>query len=301
MEGRDLLEFLCEKVSPTLWGLSSEYEDSKVVVVGVPFDATSSFRPGSRFAPRRIREISEELETYLPELDVGIDELPVFDGGDLGLSVTAASMLESLTRLVKALASDDKVVALIGGEHTITLGAIKGLTSAGLKPSVLILDAHLDFRDEYPEGERLTHATVTRRVAELVGPEKVIVAGVRAISREEYLAAKETGVKVLQHNPLNADSLVETISDLLLEVHEPLYISLDMDVVDPSHAPGVSNPEPLGLSPASLLKLLREVAKSVETCGVDLVEVNPLYDVGDITSALAAKVLGILLAWICRR
>jgi len=268
--------------------LECNFRDSKFVVLGVPFDETSSYRPGSRFAPLTIREASMNIELYSFRLEVDGERVKVFDGGDVTPFGGVEETLSRVEKSVRKLVELNKTPVLIGGEHTITYGAVNGLSEDTL---ILDFDAHFDLRDEYM-GRKLCHATFMRRLIEKVGGERVIVIGVRAASSSEVEYAKEAGLKFLTTMDLRKSNGVEealkTIVNTSLKFSK-VYVTIDADVLDPAFAPGVSNPESDGLDVNTLLSLLTKLPKE-KIVGFDLVEVNPLFDNG-ATSILAAKII----------
>jgi len=276
----------------TFLGVEGDPAKTRISIVGVPFDSTNSFRPGSRFAPSRIRIASQSLETYSLRAGISIDENPPVDEGDVfTVHGSAEATLRNLSSVTQELLSEDRVPIYLGGDHIITYGIVEGaLRSLGVKPCALIFDAHLDFRREYL-GYRWSHACVTRRVLELLGPEKVMVVGVRAIDKEELKDAKTLGLKYLTILDIERSTLRTVTSKVKERITgcEALHISIDMDVLDPAYAPGVSTPEPEGVNTEWLLNILRNIV-SEKVASIDITEVNPLVDVGDITSFLAARV-----------
>ena len=260
--------------------------------IGVPFDSTNSFRSGSRFAPIHVRLASHSLETYSFRNGIALEENPPVDEGDVAVvhgSVEAT--LKNISVVAEELFKTRKV-AFVGGDHIITYGVIEGLLNSMRKPPcVLVLDAHLDFRSDYL-GFKYSHACVTRRVSELIGVRNIMVLGFRAVDTRELREAREAGLSMINSYELHKATLREIVGRVrdFLSTCSHTYVSLDMDVIDPAYAPGVSTPEPEGLQPTLVIDLLTNIIDE-KTSGVDLVEVNPLVDVGDITSFLAAKIL----------
>lgn len=291
---REVIEFYLSPCQRPFGGFSREYEKAKYVLLGVPYDSTSSYRPGTRFAPPKIREVSGELETFDVDLGLDYDDLMVSDVGDLSIVHDVRKLTERIRRVVGRIVLDGKVPIIMGGEHTVTLGGVQGVEEARSDLLCVVLDAHADMRDEYPTGEKFTHATVGRRIVDVLGAERVVMACVRALSREEheYIVANDLRV------------LYMCGRDVSLELRElvrgrEVYLSVDMDVLDPGIAPGVGNPEPGGLSFQELLRLVGDVILgSSGIAGVDVVEVNPLFDCGDVTSVYAAKLIMELILYV---
>ncbi|MCE4625248.1 MAG: agmatinase [Desulfurococcales archaeon] len=274
-------------------GVQRKYDEAEFVVVGVPFDSTSSYRPGSRFAPLKVREASLNIESNsLVGLQLFIEDTPLHDAGDLAVvHGNAEETLERLSLVVKDLIGDEKRILSIGGEHTITAGIAKGLAEAGIRPCLLVFDAHLDLRDEYL-GYRFSHASSIRRAMEYLGPDKTVIVGARAYAREEIKYAAERGVEVIPPQTIvrmGARNIGALVASKLSDC-EHVYVSLDIDALDPSYAPGTGTPEPLGLSVGEILRVLEETIDS-RLVGADLVEVNPLVDPSGVTSIVAARLL----------
>ncbi len=265
-------------------------ERSRYRVLGVPFDSTTSYRAGTRFAPDSVRQAAAALESNSFFLkDVYLEDAAPYDEGDVAVSIgDVAETLDRVEAAVKEVAGRG-IPVLIGGEHTITLGAYRAL--ADLRPCLIVFDAHLDLRDEYL-GLKVGHATFMRRLIETRSPPKVIYMGSRAFSREELEAARKLSIVIrgaqdfISLGPANVASSV--ISEL--KGCDATYVSVDMDVFDPAYAPGVGNPEPLGLTPLDVLTVLNRVVDD-RLVGIDIVEVSPPYDQGGVTSSLAAKAL----------
>ncbi len=266
-----------------------DYEKSKYVVLGVPFDSTVSFRPGCRFGPDRIREFFYQLETYDIETGLDFEDIDVYDGGNLSFETNTEYIIKKIRRIVSEIVSDKKIPVLLGGEHTITLGGIKGLLEEDNEFFYIVFDAHLDMRDEYPLGSTLTHATVNRRIIEEIGEENILVIGVRAFSKEEYKFVKEHNIRVYP---------VDHEIDLSILKNRSVYVSIDLDVLDPSIAPGVGNPEPLGMSLKELLSFLKYIGEHSNVRVIDIVELNPVYDINGLTTAVASKILQKTLIYI---
>jgi len=263
-----------------------ESEDSPIAVLGVPFDATSTFRPGSRYAPSRIREASCNLELYSLLAQVILEDIGFKDYGDIVLPPgDVAEALAKIEFVLKNVSREHTGLLLIlGGEHSITYPAARALRNH--VDTLIVFDAHLDARSEYL-GSSLNHATFLRKLVN--EGFKVVHIGSRAYSKEELEYMSSTDVKVV--SAVDLSNKVSNIERLGLGDLGSVYISIDMDVFDPSIAPGVSNPEPFGLDHRLFLWALKSVfERSSDVIALDIVEVNPLVDVGGITSVLAAKI-----------
>ena len=269
-------------------GYQRSFEQADYVVIGVPFDVTSTYRTGARFAPLAIRQASLNIETYSFRSNLDIENLKIHDLGDLHTSNNVETTLKRIERIVKDLLKIKKIPMLVGGEHTLTLGAMRGI--GGLDTAVISLDAHLDLRNDYL-GLSVSHTTFMRRIKEDAKPAKILEIGTRAVCREELDYAKESGIDYLPVHQIREDgakTTAETIRDIL-RGYEKVYVTIDMDVLDPAFVPAVQNPEPEGLDTTTLLDLLGAVCDR-RVIGVDLVEVAPHYDLG-LTAIQAAKVL----------
>jgi agmatinase len=268
-------------------GFSKPVAESRYVVVGVPYDHTSSYRAGSRFAPHAIREASLNIETFSLRAGVDIENVLIHDAGDLHVVDDVSQTLSRVEAVTKDILDARKVPVLIGGEHTITLGAVRSLPSS---VGVVSFDAHGDLRDEYGGGE-ISHATVLRRITEKVGTDNVIVLGIRAVCKEEVDFIEEHKIEKLTPWELRAMGLTEAAKRVAAFANrfQHTYLTIDSDALDPGFAPGVANPEFNGLTPDELVTLAATVANE-RMIGFDLVEVCPNYDTG-ITSAAAARIM----------
>ncbi|MGH2348057.1 MAG: agmatinase [bacterium] len=258
------------------------HEHPGLVVLGAPYDATSTFRAGSRYAPDAIRRSSQSIETYSPVLLASLDDVAVADLGDLDLSERSPdAMVAAVAQALRGIPAG-AVPIVLGGEHTVTLGAVAAAGETYPDLAVLQLDAHTDLRDSY-DGATVSHATVMRRVADQIGADRVVQLGVRAGTAEEFAYA----AAALRHHSrgLDVPSLVwEWLSA------RPVYVTLDIDVLDPSDAPGTGNPEPEGVSARDLLAFVRRLSQ-LRVVGFDLVEVSPPYDPSGRTAILAATIV----------
>jgi agmatinase len=268
-------------------GLSAPVNESRYVVVGVPFDHTSTYRAGSRFAPRAIRDASLNIETISLRTGVDIEQVPIHDAGDLHVVDDVSETLRRLTQVSKDILSADKMPVFIGGEHTITLGVIRSLPRS---VGVVSLDAHGDLRDEYGGG-KFSHATVLRRISELVGTDGVLVCGVRALCKEELDLIKEHRIGHFTPWEIREQGLAkvkERVKEFATRFNYT-YLTIDTDVLDPAFAPAVANPEFDGITPNELIEIASAVARE-RMIGFDLVEVCPAYDSG-VTAVAAARII----------
>jgi len=272
---------------PFFSGFQAEAKLAEYMVLGVPFDVTSTYRTGARFGPLAIREISLNLETFSFRTDLDVEKLKLHDLGDLHVTSEIDETLKRLTLVVKDIVNTRKIPVIIGGEHTITLGAVKGLHT---KTAVISFDAHLDLRDEYMN-LKTSHTTFMRRINEQVKPQAIIEIGTRAVCQEELSYAKRAGIKFFTTLQIRKDGTEKTLNTIeeALGHCKSIYLTVDMDVFDPAFAPAVQNPEPDGLSTEVFFDLLQGLCDNRITV-LDLVEVCPHYDSG-ATAALATKTL----------
>lgn len=263
-------------------GSSKEYKNSKIVIIGAPMDFTTSFRPGARQGPQHIRSASYVLEEHSVYLNKSLDDLTYYDAGDT--IAPFGNVLESLKRIgrcVEEIINDDKWPLIFGGEHLISLPVVEKVVGKYKDLTVLHFDAHADLRDEYM-GERYSHATVMRRVVEIVGSANLYQLGIRSGERDEIeFGRKNTSIYI--------NKIIEPLKEVYTKLEgKPVYITLDIDVVDPAFAPGTGTPEPAGVSSSEILEALHLLA-GLNVVGMDIVEVSPVYDQSERTSILAAK------------
>jgi len=263
---------------------SDNFEMAKAVILGAPMDYTVSFRPGSRLGPERIREVSYGIEEYSFYLDRSLLERNFYDAGDLALPVgNVQGSLEMIRAAVSFVLASDKVPFALGGEHLVSWPIISAVAKKYPDLAVVHFDAHADLRHDYL-GEKYSHATVMRRVAELVGPKNLYQFGIRSGTREErQFAEGHTNTFFNQIHPALSQAMPELR-------RRPVYVSLDIDVVDPAFAPGTGTPEPGGCTSWDIIQAIHLLG-ACRVVGFDLVEVSPSIDVAQITSVLAAKIL----------
>ena len=266
----------------------ASFDQAAFVIYGYPDEGTVCFRQGTAQAPAQIRHHSENFETFLLELGLDLKEVPANDYGDIELGDDRAANRQAVTELVTRTVKAGKVPIGLGGEHSLTPAAVEGLKVRYPDLAVVVLDAHLDFRDEY-QGHSHSHASTTRRLADLVGPENLAVVGLRSASRKEISKARQQGLRFIDSSQMNASDIRENLADVLDWLNcDNLYLSLDMDVIDPAFAPGVGTPEPFGLTPFEIIQAMNFLSDRL--VGLDCVEVCPPFDNGN-TSALAARLV----------
>lgn len=268
-------------------GSHPTWEDAKVILYGMPMDWTVSYRPGSRFGPNRIREVSIGLEEYSPYLDRELHEVPFFDAGDIPLPFgNAQKSLDLIEEYVDSILEKGKFPLGMGGEHLVSWPVFRAMYKKYPDLAIIHMDAHTDLREEY-EGEPLSHSTPIRKVAELIGPENVYSFGIRSGMKEEFEWAKEVGMHISKFEVL------EPLKQVLPKLKgRPVYVTIDIDVLDPAHAPGTGTVDAGGITSKELLASIHAIAGSdVHVVGADLVEVAPVYDHSDQTANTASKLL----------
>jgi agmatinase len=274
------------------------FEESEAVIYGMPMDWTVSYRPGSRFGPARIREVSIGLEEYSPYLDRELEEVKYFDAGDIPLPFgNAQRSLDMIEEFVDKILAADKFPLGLGGEHLVSWPVIKAMYKKYPDLAIIHMDAHTDLREQY-EGEPLSHSTPIRKAAELIGPTNVYSFGIRSGMKEEFEWAKENGMYIAKFEVL--EPLKEVLPKL---AGRPVYVTIDIDVLDPAHAPGTGTVDAGGITSKELLAAIHEIAKSdVKVVGADLVEVAPIYDHSEQTANTASKLVReIILGWVQKR
>ena len=266
-------------------GSTENYEDASIVMVGVPMDFTCSFRPGTRFGPQKIREISIGIEEYSIYMDKSLEDYSYFDSGDLDLPFgNVEKSLEIIGQATKEILEDNKFPLFIGGEHLISVPVIKEVYNKyGDELIVIHFDAHADLREGYL-GCPNSHASAVRRLVDFMPGKNIYQFGIRSGTKEEFEYAKA-----------NTNMYkVEVLEPLKKVVNKfkgrPVHFTLDIDVVDPAYANGTGTPEPGGISSKELIQAL-EVIKDLNIVGFDIVEVSPHYDQSDRTALLAAKII----------
>ena len=268
-------------------GISSAYDKSRFVFFGVPYDKTSTYKAGSRFAPGALRDVSANMELYSVRSKVDLEQVAVHDWGDVDIVENLVETLGRVKSVCSELLDSNKIPIMAGGEHSITKSAADVLPE---DTGLLSFDAHLDLRDEFL-GERLSHATFMRRVSEKLGSDHIMEVGIRAFSRPELDFARKSGVTMITPQDLRETGISKTAQRIrgFLSGFSQSYVTVDIDVLDPAFAPGVGNPEPDGISTDELLTLI-DASMQKNTVGFDLVEVSPQLDSGQ-TAAVGVKVI----------
>ncbi|HHT25165.1 MAG TPA: agmatinase [Clostridiaceae bacterium] len=267
----------------TFFGYTYSMEQADIAIFGAPFDSTASNRPGTRFAPALMRLDSINLETYSPYQKVDLTEIKVADLGDLELAFgNAQKVLADIYAQTKIILDVAKIPVMLGGEHLLTLGAVRAVHEVYPDLNMIHIDAHTDLREEYL-GEELSHATVIRHCCNLLEPKAVHSFGVRSGLREEFEFAAEN----LNFYPFALDQMQELTS---LLGNKPVYVTLDLDVLDPAFFPGTGTPEPGGVTFKELLQNILHL-RNLNIVGFDIVELCPPEDLTGISAAAACKIL----------
>lgn len=277
----------------TFLACSAGYAEAETVLFGAPFDGTVSYRPGARFAPSAVRGESEGLETYSPYCGEDLTDRLLFDGGDLELPFgNPEKAVAQIERFALKLSDDGKKFLMIGGEHLVTLGAVKAVLRRHTDLHVIHFDAHTDLRDDYL-GEKLSHATVMRRIWDLTGDGRIHQFGIRSGERGEFeFAGAHTEIRKFDLNGFG-----ETVEKLR---GKPVYITIDADVLDPSVFPGTGTPEPGGVSFSDLLSAVAQFGR-LNVVGCDLTELSPHYDSSGCSTAVICKLAREVLLQITKR
>lgn len=271
-------------VSKNFIDFDFSYQEAKVVFWGLPFDGTSSFRPGSRFAPPEVRKISYSLESYSPYSDKRISDCMVHDAGDLELPVgNTQKVLQFIERKASDFLTDNKKMISCGGEHLVTLPLVKSYLSKYDDLILIQFDAHTDLREE-SLGERYTHGTVIRRIAELISPARIYQFGIRSGEQDEF----EFGYRQTNFHPFGLSDFSSAIKQI--PPNAAIYVTLDLDILDPAFCPGTGTPEPGGITFTELLNAVL-LLRSHNIVGIDVVELAPDYDSSGISSVAAAKLI----------
>ena len=278
----------------TFIGCESSFEEASIVLYGAPFDSTTSFRPGARFGPSAMRHESFGLETYSPYQDKDLIDISVFDSGDLELCFGSSEIaLSDIQKRAEEILKAGKFPLLLGGEHLVTLGAVRAAAAKYPDLHIIHFDAHADLRDDYL-GAKLSHACVLRRCHEIVGDGHIHQFCIRSGEREEFqFASRHT-----DFHPFTFEGLGETVRELK-EKQVPVYFTIDLDCMDPSVFPGTGTPEAGGVSFLELLKAIRIVSQT-NVVGADVNELAPMLEVSGVSTATACKVLRELLLAIAK-
>ena len=271
--------------------ITASEDDSEPVatIFGIPFDATHSYKPGCRFGPDSIRDSFNNIEIFHPELGVDLETVNIEDLGNTRHTVVASEMIDMVKKITTELVSKQKQLFILGGEHSITYGTY---TSFPKETGYVVFDAHYDLRDEFAD-IKLSHASYLRRIVEERGSENILHVGARAFVKEELEFLTENKIKTITDKEIRDGKGPELLKDYV-STFDTLYSSFDLDVLDPAFAPGVGNPEAVGITSRELFDMIHTFQETKVT-GVDIVELNPYHDNGS-TASLAAKIISTLIA-----
>ena len=269
----------------------SPNENSKPIatIFGVPFDSTHSYKPGCRFGPDAIRDAFNNIEIFQPEFGVDLEAEAISDLGNTKHTVVAAEMLQMVKDVTSELKKQDKQIIILGGEHLITLGSF---TCFPKDTGYVVFDAHYDLRDQYAD-TKLSHAAYLRRIVEERGSENIVHVGARAFVKEELAFLKEHNIATVSDKEISNGNGPKLLKDVT-STFDRVYLSVDLDVLDPAFAPGVGNPEAVGISSRELYDLITTL-QNKKIVAADMVELNPTYDNGS-TASMAAKMIATIIA-----
>jgi len=268
---------------------SDEESEPVATVFGVPFDATHSYKPGCRFGPDAIRDSFNNIEVFHPELQVDLESVNIEDLGNTRHTVVASEMIDMIKKITTELLAKQRQLFILGGEHSITYGTY---TSFPKETGYVVFDAHYDLRDEYAD-IKLSHASYLRRIVEERGSDNILHVGARAYVKEELEFLKENNIKTISDREIREGKGPQLLKDHV-STFDTIYSSFDLDVLDPAFAPGVGNPEAVGINSRELFDLIHSFEKT-KVIGVDIMELNPYHDNGS-TASLAAKIMSTLIA-----
>lgn len=275
----------------TFLACDKEYNEADIVMFGAPFDSTTSFRPGTRFGPSAIRSESFGIETYSPYQNKDLEDIGVMDSGDIELCIgDTNAVLKQIQERAEIILNDGKIPLMIGGEHLVTLGAFRAAAEKYPDIHIVHFDAHADLREDYL-GVKLSHACVLRRCWDIIGDDRIHQFGIRSGEKAEFEFAK-------LHTDMHPFS-VEDIPHVIKEIGhtKPVYLTLDLDVLDPSVFPGTGTPEHGGVSFEELRRAVTAVCSGLNVVACDVNELSPHYDHSGISTAAACKIIReILLA-----
>ena len=268
---------------------SDDGTEPVATVFGIPFDATHSYKPGCRFGPDVIRDSFNNIEVFHPDLQVDLESVNIEDLGNTRHTVVASEMIDMVKKITGELVAKQRQLFILGGEHSITYGTY---TSFPKDTGYVVFDAHYDLRDEFAD-IKLSHASYLRRIVEERGSENILHVGARAFVQEELEFLKENNIKTISDRQIREGKGPALLKDYV-STFDTLYSSFDLDVLDPAFAPGVGNPEAVGITSRELFDLIYSF-EDTKVVGVDIVELNPYHDNG-ATASLAAKIMSTLIA-----
>jgi len=267
----------------------NDNSESVAVIFGVPFDSTHSYKPGCRFGPDVIRDAFNNIEIFQPEFGIDLETVNINDLGNTKHTVVATEMLQMVENITSELKKQNKQLIILGGEHLITLGSF---TCFPKDTGYVVFDAHYDLRDQYAD-IKLSHAAYLRRIIEKRGSENIVHVGARAFVKEELAFLKEHNISTVSDKEIRDGNGPKLLKDIT-STFDSIYLSIDLDVLDPAFAPGVGNPEAVGISSRELYDLVTTL-QNKKIVAADIVELNPTYDNG-ATASMAAKMVSTIIA-----
>ena len=274
--------------SPLIINPSNDSE-SVAVIFGVPFDSTHSYKPGCRFGPDSIRDAFNNIEIFQPEFGVDLETANITDLGNTKHTVVATEMSQMVENITTELKKQNKQIIVLGGEHLITLGSFSCFPK---DTGYVVFDAHYDLRDQYAD-IKLSHAAYLRRLVEKRGSENIVHVGARAFVKEELAFLNDNKIRTVSDKEIRDGNGPKLLQDIT-STFDNLYLSIDLDVLDPAFAPGVGNPEAIGISSRELYDLVTTL-QNKKIVAADIVELNPTYDNG-ATASMAAKMISTIIA-----
>jgi len=266
-----------------------EKSDSVANIFGVPFDSTHSYKPGCRFGPDVIRDAFNNIEVFHPQFQVDLETVNIKDFGNIQHTVVAKEMLGMVEKITTELRKTDKLLVILGGEHLLTLGSYMSFPK---ETGYVVFDAHYDLRDEYAN-TKLSHAAYLRRIVEERGADNIVHVGARSFVKEELEFLTKHKINSISDKEIRLGNATRLLKDAISSF-DKLYVSIDLDVVDPAFAPGVGNPEAVGITSRELYDMVTSL-ENKKIVGSDVVELNPSFDNGS-TSSLAAKMISTIIA-----
>ncbi len=266
-----------------------EKSDSVANIFGVPFDSTHSYKPGCRFGPDVIRDAFNNIEVFHPQFQVDLETVNIKDLGNIQHTVVAKEMLGMVEKITTELRKTDKLLVILGGEHLLTLGSYMSFPK---ETGYVVFDAHYDLRDEYAN-TKLSHAAYLRRIVEERGGDNIVHVGARSFVKEELEFLTKHKINSISDKEIRLGNATRLLKDAISSF-DKLYVSIDLDVVDPAFAPGVGNPEAVGITSRELFDMITSL-ENKKIVGSDVVELNPSFDNGS-TSSLAAKMISTIIA-----
>ena len=274
--------------NPLITG-SDEGGEPIATIFGVPFDATHSYKPGCRFGADAIRDSFNNIEIFHPDLGIDLESVNIEDLGNTRHTVVASEMIDMLKKITTELVAKQRQLFILGGEHSITYGTYQSFPK---ETGYVVFDAHYDLRDEFADSP-LSHASYLRRIVEDRGSENILHIGARAFVKEELEFLKENNIKTISNLEIREGKGPQLLRDYV-STFDTLYSSFDLDVLDPAFAPGVGNPEAVGITSRELFDLIHSF-RDTKVSGIDIVELNPYHDNG-ATASIAAKIMSTMIA-----